>query len=133
MSAVNLTTPPEDAALIRAVLPLKPRENLGVMLGCARSTVRSWMERGITTARRREVALALLAEMDRQDEERAAWRAALKTMAGEHEGAGVVVDSDAVARTRNSTAADLCDAAADGLDSLALRVLFRVYNQPSRP
>lgn len=72
-----------DAAAIRAVLPRHPVKRLARLLGLPLGTAHEWVYRNLCAARRRELALALIAELDRQDaEERADARRQLIEMAG---------------------------------------------------
>ena len=72
-----------DAATIRAVYPAHTMKMLARLMGVPLDTARTWLYRHLSAARRRELALALIAELDRQDaEERADARRQLLEMAG---------------------------------------------------
>jgi hypothetical protein len=72
-----------EAAAIRVVYPRYTMKLLARRMGLPLDTARHWLYRNLCPARRRELALALLAEMDRQDaEERADARRQLTEMAG---------------------------------------------------
>ena len=78
------TSDVSEAAVIHAVLPRHSAKRLARLMSVPLETARSWLYRNLSSARRRELALALLAELDRQDaEERADARRQLKEMAGE--------------------------------------------------
>lgn len=73
-----------DAAVIRAVFPRHPVKRLARLLGLPIGTTHEWTYRHLSAARRRELAMALLEEFDRQDrEERAAVRSQLQAMVGD--------------------------------------------------
>ena len=73
-----------DAAVIRAVFPRHPVKRLARLLGLPIGTAHEWTYRHLSAARRRELAMALLEEFDRQDrEERAAVRSQLQAMVGD--------------------------------------------------
>jgi hypothetical protein len=72
-----------DAAVIRAVYPSGTMKRLARLMGVPLDTARHWLFRKVSAARRRELALALLRELDEQDRnERAAARAQLRAMVG---------------------------------------------------
>lgn len=72
-----------NEAVIRAVLPRNGPKLLARLLDSPIETARHWYYKHLSASRRREVALALLAEMDRQDAERANLRLQLRTIASE--------------------------------------------------
>lgn len=70
-----------DAALIRAVLRPHATKRLARLMDVPVRTAKHWLYYGPAAARRRELALILLAEMDREDaEDRARDRAALHSI-----------------------------------------------------
>lgn len=71
-----------DQMAIRGVLPDNGPKRLARLLGAPFETARYFFYKHLSAARRREVALALLAEMDRQERSRAAIRQHLLEMAG---------------------------------------------------
>jgi hypothetical protein len=71
-----------DAAAIRAVYPRHTMKLLALAMGVPLDTARHWLYRNLCAARRRELALALIAELDSQDAGRAAVRQRLTVMAG---------------------------------------------------
>lgn len=72
-----------EASAIRVVYPRYTMKLLARRMGLPLDTARHWLYRNLCPARRRELALALLAELDRQDaEERAEARRQLIEMAG---------------------------------------------------
>lgn len=72
-----------DAELIRAVQPRHTMKWLARTTGAPLETARYWLYRHFNPAQRRQVAAALLAEMDRQDIDRAAMRRRLASWAAE--------------------------------------------------
>lgn len=66
-----------DADLIRAVYPRGTMKRLARAMGAPIDTARHWLYRSLSPARRRELAVTLLAEFDRQETERAAVKARL--------------------------------------------------------
>jgi hypothetical protein len=77
-----------DEAVVRAVLPRNGPKHLARLLAVPLETARHWYYRNLSAGRRREVALALLAELDAQDRQRAALRNDLLNMVGQDEMAG---------------------------------------------
>lgn len=69
-------------AVIRAVLPRNGPKLLSRLIDSPIETARHYYYKHLSAARRREVALALLAEMDEQDRKREALRQHLQSMAG---------------------------------------------------
>src|SRR5436305_12986366 len=78
------------AEAIHAVFPRHPVKRLARLLGLPLGTAHEWCYRHLSSARRRELARALLREMDEQDVARTALRRQLATWAAEIGG-----DSDA--------------------------------------
>lgn len=72
----------DEAAIIRAVYPRDAMKRLARLLSMPLDTARHNLYRRFSAARRCELALALLAELDRQDTERAHIRSQLREMAG---------------------------------------------------
>lgn len=72
-----------DVAAIRMVFPKHPTKMLSAIMGVPIGTAREWLYRRFSASRRRELAVALLAEMDEQDRRRAALRTHLKRLAGD--------------------------------------------------
>jgi len=70
-----------DAAIIRAVLPKHGAKRLARLMNVKIGTAHEWVYRRFSAARRRELALALIAELDQQDAERARVRTRLIEMA----------------------------------------------------
>jgi hypothetical protein len=70
-----------DAADIRAVYPRHTMKLVALLMGVPLDTARTWLYRHLSSARRVELATALLAEMDRQDVERTAVRRRLAAWA----------------------------------------------------
>jgi hypothetical protein len=95
-----------EAATIRAVYPAHTMKSLARLMGVPIDTARTWLYRHLCAARRRELALALIAELDRQDIERAVVRQKLNMMAGEINApvdrilAGPAAEQDRAARPR---------------------------------
>lgn len=101
-----------EAAVIRAIWPGGRTKRLARLCGVPLGTAHEWLYRHLSAARQREIARALLAEMDRQDrEERAAARVRLAEMAGID---AVVAVGDAMAGAGAGVAADPGAAAAAG-------------------
>jgi hypothetical protein len=63
-----------DATVIRGVLPRHSVKHVSRLLGVPIGTAHEWLYRRLSATRRRELADALLAEMDKQDVERSALR-----------------------------------------------------------
>ena len=77
MHTHNSGKPPvNDGSVIRAVLPAGGNgpKRLARLMSVPVETARCWYYRHLSSSRRREVAAALLAEMDKQDVERSALR-----------------------------------------------------------
>jgi homoserine dehydrogenase len=72
-----------DVAAIRTVFPRHTAKMVSMVMGVPVNTAREWIYRHFSAARRRGLALTLLAEMDRQDAERANLRQHLQSIAGE--------------------------------------------------
>lgn len=72
-----------DAAVIREVLPRHSVKRLAGLLNLPLGTAHEWIYRRLSSARRRELAGALLAEMDQQDVARTALRRRLAAWAAE--------------------------------------------------
>jgi len=72
-----------DAAVIREVLPRHPVKRLARLLSVPIGTAHEWTYRHLSSARRAELATALLSEMDRQDVGRTAIRRRLAAWAAE--------------------------------------------------
>lgn len=90
-----------DVAAIRTVFPRHTAKMVSLVMGVPVNTAREWLYRHFSAARRRELALTLLAEMDRQDAERANLRLHLQSIASEQgngevggDTAGATVQSD---------------------------------------
>ena len=64
----------DEAAAIRAVYPRHTMKRLAKLLGMPLETARHSLYRRFSSARRRELAVALLSEMDAQEVERTAVR-----------------------------------------------------------
>ena len=73
----------DEAAAIRAVYPRHTMKMLARLLGMPLDTARHSLYRHFSSARRRELAVALLAEMDAQEVERDAVRRRLAEWAAE--------------------------------------------------
>lgn len=73
----------DEAAAIRAVYPRHTMKALARLLGMPIDTARHSLYRRFSSARRRELATALLAEMDAQEVERSAVRRRLAEWAAE--------------------------------------------------
>ncbi len=84
MSSPNLgeSSDVTDESVIRGVLPQHGPKRLARLVGVPIETARSWYYRHLSAARRRQVALALLAEMDAQDMRRIELRRRLGEMVG---------------------------------------------------
>ena len=63
-----------DAAAIRTVLPRNTVKRLARLMGVPFETAKHWTYKRVSSARRRELARALLAEMDAEDVDRGAVR-----------------------------------------------------------
>jgi hypothetical protein len=72
-----------EAAAIRAVYPRHTMKSLARKMGVPLDTARHWLYRHFNTAQRRELARALLKEMDEQDVGRSALRRTLAEWASE--------------------------------------------------
>lgn len=73
-----------DADIIRAVYQRHTMKRLARAMSAPIDTARTWLYRSLSPVRRRELALALIAEYDRQDrEERPVVRAQLLAMVGD--------------------------------------------------
>lgn len=72
-----------DAEVLRAALPASTMKMLARVTGRPIDTARTWLYRRFNPAQRRELAAALLAEMDRQDVRRDAARRRLAEWAAE--------------------------------------------------
>ncbi|HEV2098604.1 MAG TPA: hypothetical protein VGR45_06715 [Stellaceae bacterium] len=95
-----------DAAALRAVYGPHAAKKIATRFGVAVVTAKTWLSGGIPPARRRQMARELLAEMDRQDAERAEIRRRLQ---GETGGMGgfdraVVGAADALAHAAGALA-----------------------------
>ena len=66
--------PVNEGTVIRAALPSGGPKRLARLMDVPVETARHWWYRHLASSRRREVAAALLAEMDKQDVERSALR-----------------------------------------------------------
>lgn len=88
-SKVYDTDMSEVAAVVHAVYPGHALKRLAGVMSAPVPTVRHWLYRHVSASRRRELALALLAELDRQDAERANVRRQLGVWAA---GAGDEMD-----------------------------------------
>lgn len=75
-----------DTALIKAVLPRHSPKLLSRLMGVPIETARHWIYKRLSNTRRRDLARALLEEMDRQDVERSALRYRLAQWAAEVNG-----------------------------------------------
>ena len=75
-----------DAALIRLVLPDNTAKRLARAIGLPLATARCWLYRGVSLSRRRELAMRLLIEMDKQDVPRESARRVLLEWAGGNSG-----------------------------------------------
>jgi hypothetical protein len=71
-----------DQAIMRGVLPHNGPKRLSRLMSVPVETARCWFYRNLSSSRRRELALRLLAELDEQDRQRAAIREHLERMAG---------------------------------------------------
>lgn len=78
-----------DTAAIRGVFPKHPVKRLARLLAVPLGTAHEWTYRRLSSVRRRELALALLGEMDRQDVERSALRYRLAQWAAEVDGGNI--------------------------------------------
>ena len=96
-----------DIAVIRGVLPRNGPKHLARLMAVPVETARHWYYKHLSAVRRRELALALLTEMDAQDARRATWREHLQCVAGENgEVGGVLAGAVAeAARAREAGAA----------------------------
>jgi hypothetical protein len=70
-----------EAALIRVALPRHTAKRLARLMGCSTETAKHWLYYGPAWRRRRELAQALIAEMDREDAAREEARRRLVEMA----------------------------------------------------
>lgn len=90
------------AADIRAAFPNHTMKQLARALGAPIDTARALLYRGVWPSRRREVALAIIAELDKQDAERARVRARVESMLEEY-GAALVQLAPSKSTTKQST------------------------------
>lgn len=76
MSPQQICERPEmtDAEVLRTALPASTMKTLARVVGAPLDTARHWLYRRFNPAQRRDLAAALLAEMDRQDVRRHAAR-----------------------------------------------------------
>lgn len=72
-----------EADALRAVYPRNTMKRLALMTGAPLDTARHWLYRHFSPAHRKELARALIEEMDRQDVERGALRRRLAQWASE--------------------------------------------------
>lgn len=72
-----------DQAVMRGVLSRNAPKRLARLMSVSVETARCWLYRTLSASRRREIALALIAELDAEDRRRAAYRQHLVDMAGE--------------------------------------------------
>jgi hypothetical protein len=72
-----------DAALIKAVIPQHTAKRLARLMGHSLKTAQHWLYYGPACGKRRELAIALLAEYDREEEKRASIRRRLLEWAAE--------------------------------------------------
>ncbi|HEX3884774.1 MAG TPA: hypothetical protein VHW66_19125 [Stellaceae bacterium] len=79
----NCDSTVSEAAIVRAVYPRHPMKRLAGAMSVPLDTARHWLYRRLSGARRRELALVLLAELDRQDVERSSIRRRLAEWAAE--------------------------------------------------
>ena len=76
-------SPLTDSQVIRAAYPTHTVKRLARTMSVPIETARHWLYRRLSSARRHELAVALLAEMDAQDVERSALRRRLAQWASE--------------------------------------------------
>ena len=69
--------------LMQAVYPRHTAKYVADVMGVSVATAKCWLERGVSASRRRELARKLLAEYDRQEQERAGVRVQLTELMGE--------------------------------------------------
>lgn len=91
-----------NEAVIRAVLPKHGPKRLSRIMDVPIETARGWYYRHLSVARTRDLALALLAEMDAEDQRRAAHRERLLLMAGNDGKAGGISAGAADAGDRSA-------------------------------
>jgi hypothetical protein len=72
-----------DESIIRAALPYHGPKRLARLMAVPIETARHWYYKHMSSARRRELAMALLAEMDAQEVERGAVRRRLAEWAAD--------------------------------------------------
>lgn len=85
-SQQNCDSEVTEAGVIRAVYPRHTMKRLALAMGVPLDTARHWLFRKMSASRRRELALALLAEMDAQEVERTALRRRLAEWAAQGSG-----------------------------------------------
>lgn len=71
------------AALMQAVYPRHTAKRVAETMGISVRTAKCWLERGVSTSRRRELAAKLIAEFDEQDVQRPSIRRLLAEWASE--------------------------------------------------
>ena len=72
-----------DESVIRAALPYHGPKRLATLMAVPVETARHWYYKRLSSARRKELAQALLDEMDRQEVQRSALRRRLAQWASE--------------------------------------------------
>lgn len=102
-----------DRAIMRAVLPTNGPKRLAQLLGAPIETARTWYYRTLSSSRRREIALALLKELDAENARRAAVREQLVKMVGNDDqmasssiGAVVLKDRSSLPKSSGASAAN---------------------------
>lgn len=81
--STELPTGLSDQIILQAVLPANGPKLLARLIGTPLTTAKRFYYQNLSGKRRREVALALIAEMDRQDRRRAVIRQQLERMVGD--------------------------------------------------
>lgn len=99
-----------EAAIVRAVLPRHTVKRLAALMNVPLGTAHEWLYRTFSASRRREIATALLAQLDREDEQRQVYRRQLTEMAANDDQvagslASAFVPKDRRARARNTAPA----------------------------
>lgn len=116
MASPDPCKPPEmnDQAVLRAVLPSNGPKLLARLLGSPVETARHYFYRHLSASRRREVALALLAELDRQERRLAVVRQHLEQMVGDHAQVAGSLAGDQVVEARGQANKAVSEASENG-------------------
>lgn len=93
-----------DAAIVRAVLPRHTAKRLAALMNVPLGTAHEWLYRTFSASRRREIAMALIAQLDREDEQRQVYRRQLTRMAANDDQMGSAVIGAVMPKNRRASA-----------------------------